>query len=260
MEPVSLQLDHNIAWIAFGDPATRNLLTIPLLEALPQALAEAEVRGARVVVLQGRGDIWSAGYDIAAIPADLFDADPAAALGHPYERCMSAVSACMLPTIAALKEHAFGGAVELAVSCDIRVASAGTRLGITAAKLGLVYPHNGLQKFLALLGPAEVRRLLFAAEVIDADEAARIGLVSRVVPEAEFEAAIAGLAGRIAACAPRAVQGIKRTLQILERGTSLSDADLQAILALRQQSYHSDDFAEGRAAFAAKRAPRFHGH
>jgi enoyl-CoA hydratase/carnithine racemase len=164
-----------------------------------------------------------------------------------------------LPTIAAMRGVAFGGGLELAVSCDLRWLRAGARLGVTAAKLGLVYPHLGLQKYLRLLGTATVRRLLFSAETIDADEAARLGLVNHVVAESEFDAAVDAVATRIAACAPGAVQGIKRTLAILERGTPLSEADVLEMLALRQQSYRSADFAEGRAAFAAKRAPRFHG-
>lgn len=260
MEPVALRFDaEHIAWIEFGDPATRNLLTVPLLEALPRALAEAEVRGARVVVLRGRGDLWSAGYDIGAIPPDLFDADPRAALEHPFERCMRAVQDCRLPVIAAVNGHAFGGAVELAVSCDLRLLRAGARLGIPAARLGLVYPHAGIEKLLRLVGPAHTRELFFTGEAIDAAEAARIGLGSRVVPAADFDSAVERLALRIATSAPLAVQGMKQILRIVERGTPVSESDVLAILDLRAASFRSEDFREGRQAFAEKRDPRFRG-
>ena len=259
MDPVSLRQAENVAWVEFGDPAARNLLTVPLLEALPRALETAERGGARVVVLGGRGDLWSAGYDIGEIPPELFDADPRFALEHPFERCMRAVADCRLPTIAAINGHAFGGAVELAVSCDLRLLRAGSRLGVPAARLGLVYPHPGIDKLLRLLGPAQARQLLLTGEPVEAGEAERIGLVNRVLSAAEFGPAVQDLARRIAACAPLAVQGMKQILRRFEGGTPLSAADVRTMLDLRQQSFQSADFQEGQAAFAAKRAPRFEG-
>lgn len=259
MDPVSSRLDSGVAWIEFGDPTQRNLLTLPVLEALPLALAEAEARGARVVVLRGRGDLWSAGYDVGQIPPQLFDSDPSTVAEHPFERCMRAVFECRLPTIAALNGHAFGGAVELAVSCDIRLARAGARLGSPAARLGIVYSHTGLEKFLRLVGPGHTREIFFAARVLDAAEAERIGLVNRVVPAEEFDAAVRTLAGEIAACAPLAVQGMKQVLRIVKSGMPVSEAEVREILALRQRTFQSEDFQEGRAAFAAKREPRFRG-
>jgi enoyl-CoA hydratase/carnithine racemase len=223
VQPVSLRLDRDVAWIEFGDPAARNLLTVPLLDAVPPALAEAARRGARVVVLRGRGPVFSAGYDIAQIPADLFDADPRAALAHPFERCMRAVVDCPLPTLAAVNGHAVGGAVELAISCDLRIARSGARFGITAARLGLVYPHTGLEKLVRVVGAANARRLLFTGDLVEAEEARHVGLVH------------------------------------VERDAPLAGDDIRRILALRQQSYQSRDFAEGRAAFEAKRDPRFEG-
>lgn len=259
MEPVSLRLDRDVAWIEFGDPGARNLLTEPLLDAVPRVLSEAASRNARVIVLRGRGTIFSAGYDISQIPADLFDADPRAALDHPFERCMRAVVDCPLPTLAAVNGHAIGGAVELAISCDLRVARSSARFGITAARLGLVYPHAGLEKLLRVVGSANARRLLFTGELVEADEALAMGLVNEIVPAAEFDAQVESWALRIAACAPIAIQGMKKILRLVERDTPLSGDDIRAILQLRQHSYQSRDFAEGRDAFAAKRAPEFEG-
>ena len=256
---VESRLCGHVAWIEFGDPAQRNLLTEPLLEALPPALAAAAAQAARVVVLRGRGEFFSAGYDISRIPAQLFDAEPETALSHPFERCMRAVVDCPLPTIAAVNGHAIGGALELAASCDLQLARAGARLGITAARLGLVYPHTGLEKIVRLLGVANARRLLFTGDLVDAEEAERLGLVNQVVPASGFDAAVEALALRIAACSPLAVQGMKQVLRIVERGAPIADAEVRAILALRQRSYHSEDFSEGRAAFDAKREPRFRG-
>lgn len=248
-----------MAWIEFGDPAARNLLTVPLLEAVPPALADAEARGARVAVLRGRGEFFSAGYDIAQIPPELFATDPGVVEDHPFERCMRAVAECPLPTIAAVNGHAIGGALELAVSCDLRLARAGARFGITAARLGLVYPHAGVEKLVRLIGPANARRLLFTGNLVDAEEAERLGLVNQVVAAAEFDAAVEELALRIASSAPLAVRGMKQVLRRLESGRPLSAADVRGLLELRARSYRSEDFREGRAAFAAKREPRFRG-
>ena len=259
MDPVSLRLDAHVAWIEFGDPGARNLLTVPLLEALPLALREAEARGARVLVLRGRGDLWSGGYDISQIPEELFDVDPVASFEHPFERCMRAVGECRAVTLAALNGHAFGGAVELAVSCDLRLLRAGSRIGVPAARLGLVYSHTGLEKFVRLVGPAHTRRVFFAGRPLEAAEAERIGLVNRAVPAEEFDAAVEQLARDIAACAPLAVQGMKQVLRIVERGAPISEADVRTILQLRQQAFQSDDHREGRAAFEEKREPRFRG-
>jgi enoyl-CoA hydratase/carnithine racemase len=172
---------------------------------------------------------------------------------------MRAVVDCPLPTVAAINGHAIGGAVELAVSCDLRLARRGARFGITAARLGLVYPHAGLEKMLRLLGPGNTRRLLFTGELVDADEACSLGLVNRVAGVDEFQDAVAFLARQIASAAPLAVQGMKQILRLVERSTALSEADILQILALRQQSYHSEDFQEGRRAFAERREPRFRG-
>jgi enoyl-CoA hydratase/carnithine racemase len=259
LDPVSLRLESNIAWIEFGDPGARNLLTVPLLQALPIALREAEVRGARVIVVRGRGDLWSGGYDVSQIPEELFDIDPVASFEHPFERCMRAVSECRVPTLAAMNGHAFGGSVELAAACDLRLLRAGSRIGIPAARLGLVYSHTGLERFVRLIGPAHTRRLFFTGRPIDAAEAERIGLVNRTVLATEFDAAVATLARDVAGCAPLAVQGMKQIVRIVEHATPLSEADVRVILQLRQQAFQSEDHQEGRRAFAEKRDPQFHG-
>jgi enoyl-CoA hydratase/carnithine racemase len=259
LDLVTLHVDSGLARIEFGDPATRNLLTVPVLEALPAALADARARGARAIVLRGRGDIWSAGYDISQIPADLFDDDPRAALEHPFERCMRAVADCALPTLGAVNGHAVGGALELALCCDLRVARAGARFGITAARLGLVYPHAGIERLWQLVGPGAARRLLLTGDLIEAVEAEKMGLVHRVAAAEEFDAVVDALAGRLATAAPLAVRGMKQILRLLERGAGLSEADVLSILKLRAESFRSEDFREGRAAFEAKRPPRFRG-
>ena len=256
---VEWHLQDAIATLTFGDPSRKNVLTPSLLEAIPRALDEVVQNNARVIVLRGRGDLWSAGYDIANIPAEIFSADPAVVAAHPFERCMRALEACPAVTVAALRGAAFGGALELALSCDLRIAEAGCQLGLPPARLGIIYSHTGIQKLVRLVGAANTRWLLFTAETVDAGEAARLGLVNRSVAPSEFEEAVSSVARRVARGAPLAVQGMKHILQMLESADGLADAQRQQILQLRQEAFESSDFAEGRAAFAAKRPPRFEG-
>lgn len=258
MHPVDLRFANNVARIEFGDPAERNVLDERLLEALVDALHRAQ-ESARVVVLSGRGNLWSAGYDVSQIPAALFAEDAATVAAHPFERCMRALQECPLPTIAALCGAVFGGALELAVSCDLRLASAETHFGFTPARLGIVYSHTGLEKLSRLLGPAHARLLVFTGRSIEARLAERIGLVNQVCETGELDAGVQHLADEIAACAPLAVQGMKRVLGLVERGAPLSVEELQSVLRLRHRAFTSADFAEGRAAFAAKRPPYFEG-
>ncbi len=259
MQPVDIDIQDHIAHVRFGDPAQRNVLTVPLLEALVQALERVTESDGRVAVLRGRGDTWSAGYDVGAIPADIFADEPDVVAAHPFERCMAAVRDCPLPLVAAVQGDVFGGALELAASCDLVVAHAQTRFGLTPARLGLVYSHTGLRTLLRRVGSAHARMLVFTAESVEADEAARMGLANEVVPAAEFEARVEARARQIAASAPLSVRGMKRILRLLERGHDLNEAELRDILALRQRSYASDDFREGQAAFREKRPPRFRG-
>jgi enoyl-CoA hydratase/carnithine racemase len=262
-EPPTAEVEWHVhdavATVTFGDPARKNVLTPTLLDAIPQALDAAVRQKARVIVLRGRGTLWSAGYDIATIPAAIFSADPQVVASHPFEKCMRALEQCPVVTLAALRGAAFGGALELALSCDLRLAEAGCQLGLPPARLGIIYSHTGIQKLVRLVGAAQARWLLFTAETIDASEAARIGLVNRCTTPAEFEDKVARIARQVARGAPLAIQGMKRILQMLETGDGIDASQRQEILQLRQQAFESRDFAEGRRAFAEKRAPGFEG-
>ena len=257
---VEWQLEDAVATLTFGDPGRKNLLTPSLLEAIPAALDAVVQRKARVIVLRGRGDLWSAGYDIASIPAEIFSADPQVVAAHPFEKCMRALEQCPVVTLAALCGAAFGGALELALSCDLRIAEEGCLLGLPPARLGIIYSHTGIQKLVRLVGAANTRWLLFTAETVDASEAARLGLVNRCVASSEFDPTVASVADKVTRGAPRAVQGMKRILQMVESRDPLDESQRQEILQLRQQAFESRDFAEGRRAFAEKRAPDFEGH
>lgn len=252
--------DRGLARVVVVDnPAKRNALDFQALEELEEACAAATRDGVRCLVLRGAGDeAFSSGFDIAEMALTSRRGDRP---DEAVERAADALSALPCPTLAFLNGSAFGGAFELAVSCDLRVARAGARLAMTPAKLGVVYPEGGLRRFADLVGAARTRELFFTGRAIDAETALAWGLVNRVAPPATAEAEALALAAEIAANAPLAVRGMKRILQILEGAheRGLSDAERAEIAELRRRAFESADLREGRRAWEERRPPRFTG-
>jgi enoyl-CoA hydratase len=245
--------------VVVDNPAKRNALDFQALEELEQAFAAATRDGVRCLVLRGAGDeAFSSGFDIAEMALTSRRGDRP---DEAVERAADALSALPCPTLAFLNGSAFGGAFELAVSCDLRVARAGARLAMTPAKLGVVYPEGGLRRFADLVGAARTRELFFTGRAIDAETALAWGLVNRVAPPATAEAEALALAAEIAGNAPLALRGMKRILQILEGAheRGLSDAERAEIAALRRRAFESADLREGRRAWEERRPPRFTG-
>jgi enoyl-CoA hydratase/carnithine racemase len=248
-----------VRMVTVDNPRKRNALDYASLKEIEAACAAAARDGVRCLVFRGAGDLaFCSGFDIEALPTGPQEGDrPDLAV----ERTMEAVEAVPCPTVAFLNGSAFGAGGELAVTCDLRVAREGISLGMPPARLGVVYPVGGLRRFLSLLGPARVRELFFTGRPVDAARALAIGLVDEVVPADGAERQALALAAEIAANAPLAVQGMKRILRLLEAAheRGLTGAERAEIAALRRRAFESRDTAEGRAAFLAKRPPRFTG-
>ncbi len=245
--------------VTVENPAKRNALDFRALDELEAACAAAARDGVRCLVLRGAGDVaFSSGFDLAEMSLVNARGDRP---DEAVERAADALAALPCPTVAYLNGPAYGGAFELAVTCDLRVARAGVLLGMTPAKLGVVYPEGGLRRFADLVGSARTRELFFTGRPVDADTALAWGLVNRVVPQADAEAAALAMADEIAANAPLAVQGMKRILRLLE-GTherGLAEREREEIALLRRRAFESEDIQEGRAAFQERRPPRFGG-
>jgi enoyl-CoA hydratase len=239
--------------------AKRNALDFQALEELEEACGRAAHDGVRCLVLRGAGDeAFSSGFDLAEMALTSPRGDRP---DEAVERTADALSAVPCPTVAFLNGNAFGGAFELAVTCDLRLARAGVKLAMTPAKLGVVYPEGGLRRFVDLVGSARARELFFVGRAIDAETALAWGLVNRVAPLARAEADALALAAEIAENAPLAVRGMKRILRLLE-GTherGLSDAEREEIAELRRRAFESADLLEGRRAWEGRRKARFRG-
>jgi enoyl-CoA hydratase len=236
-----------------------NLITHELLGELEKSLATLE-RAApgdvRVVVVSGSGErAFSAGSDVREFEVQR---GPAGRERHALEeRVMSRVACLPMPTIAAIEGNALGGGLELALACDIRVASERTKLGLPEVRLAVTPGAGGTQRLPRVVGLARAKELILTGRVIDAEEAERIGLVSRVVPPGEVRQAAETIADEIAARGPLAVREAKRLVDdALDRDL---ESGLAAEIETSQRVFATEDMVEGAAAFFAKRDPDYHG-
>jgi enoyl-CoA hydratase/carnithine racemase len=249
-----------VARLRIDNPERRNALDHEILDAIAETLRRLD-RGieTRCVLITGAAPVFSAGYDIAAIPEQTFERDAEALVAHPFHAAMEAISRHPWPTVAAINGHCLGGGLELAVSCDLRICAAGAELGMPPARLGLIYGHTGLRKFLDTVGLPRTKELFLTGRNVGAERAERIGLVNEVVADDRLEAEAVELAALIAANAPLSMRGNKSAIDLLNSNPVLSDQQEAGLLALRESCFASEDLREGIRAFGEKRRPRWTG-
>ena len=248
--------------LTISNPAKRNALDHPILDAISATLTQlsAESSPTRCVVVTGAHGMFSAGYDIGEIPAEEFEERGEKLVAHPFTEAIEALEAFPYPTLAMLPGHTIGGGLELALACDMRVALEAIKLGMPPAKLGLVYSHTGLRRFIDAIGVPRTRELFLLGRYIDAPTALDWGLVNRVAPAAQLEGLTLEIAAELAGNAPLAQRGNKRVIAELLRAESALPVDIEAeLIALRQASFASADMREGMRAFAEKRPARWSG-
>jgi enoyl-CoA hydratase len=245
--------------ITFNNPEKRNAMSLDMWEGVGSALVELrEDPGVRVVILIGAGDkAFVSGADISQFEKNRHNAEAA----EEYSRKSAAQRALLAdypkPIIACIRGFCLGGGMQVAMSADIRIASENSQYGIPAAKLGIAYGYDGLKHLVSLVGPSWARLIMYTGMRIDSAEAVRIGLVDRVVPDAELWNATMEIARTISGNAPLAIKAAKITIaQVLK---DPEDRDMDAIKAISTACMDSEDFREGRTAFMEKRKPQFKG-
>jgi len=211
-------------------------------------------------VVTGAHGMFSAGYDIGEIPDEEFEERAERLVAHPFTEAIDALEAFPYPTLAVLPGHTIGGGLELALACDLRVAKDGIKLGMPPAKLGLVYSHTGLRRFIDAIGATRTRELFLLGSYIDAPTALAWGLVNRVAAADELDALALEVADELAGNAPLSQLGNKRVIAaLLSAEAELSAEVEEELIELRRASFASRDMREGMKAFAEKRPPRWRG-
>ncbi len=245
--------------MTFNHPERLNAVSMEMWEAMGQIMAGFGADDSiRVIVLRGAGDkAFVSGGDISQFAKTRASAEIARQHTARIAAGRNAVADCKKPTIAAIRGFCLGGGLAIAVQADLRIAATGSQFGIPAARLGVAYGFEGLRTLVGLVGPAHARMIMFTADRIDADEAARIGLINRVVAPDALWPAVMALAGRMADNAPISIAASKDGIAMV-----LKDPDARDLARLKEyerQSLDSEDFKEGRTAFMEKRRPRFVG-
>lgn len=250
--PPLLDVDGERATLRLRRPERHNALGPADIATFVDHLARVEAdRAVRVLIVAAAGPTFCAGYDL-----DALEDAPREQRGHggaAFGAMVDRLDALRVPTIAALGGSVYGGGCDLALACDFRIGTPEIALRMSAARIGVQYYASGLQRFVERVGVGAAKRLFLCAEPIDAAELARMGYLDAVVSAGDLASRVDALARAIATNGPAAVQGMKRALNAIARGT----ADAAAIDAAAAASLGSADVVEGLKAYREKRAPRF---
>jgi enoyl-CoA hydratase/carnithine racemase len=248
---------EHVARLRISNPEKRGALDHEILDTLAETVHGLD---ARCLLLTGEGEVFSAGYDIGTFDDTEFERQASTLVAHPFHEAIAALERFPYPSVAALNGHAIGGGLEVALSCDIRIAARGIRLGMPPAKLGLIYSHTGLRKFIEVCGVANTNELFYVGRNVDADRGREMGLVNRVVEPDELEEAGLALAAEIASGAPLSLAGNKRIIRELRAHPGALPPDLEGdLIELRESCFRTEDFREGVQAFGEKRKPKWKG-
>ena len=253
--PAELSWHGTVAVLSLNEPDRRNALSLAMLASIGAALDAAS--DARVIIVRASpgASVWCAGFDIAALAPGF---DPLAEDG-PLKAVFRRIADHPGMVIAMLHGSAWGGGTDLALRCDFAIADPTCTLAFTPAKLGLPYDSDGLLNVVGRAGPAAALEMFGAADPMPAARALQLGLLNHVVPEPELEAFTFALADRIAANAPLSVASAKQQIRALSAALPLPSATAQRLAEGRSRALNSSDYAEGLAAFRARRAPVFTG-
>jgi enoyl-CoA hydratase/carnithine racemase len=253
-DPLNVTRDGAVGVLTIDRPEKRNAMTAAMWAALPGVLdGLARDPAVRVLVVTGAGPSFCAGADIADLLSGPDPEDPMADVRRDNLAAQAALRDFPKPTVALIRGHCIGGGVELAVACDLRFTDPTGVFGVTPAKVGVVYTPSSTKALIDLVGPARTKYLLFSGELLDAPTALRIGLVDRLVPAGDLEAEVHRFA---AVLASRSALSQRATKDVVAALTAGDDGE-QSVARWYRETIATGELAEGVAAFAERRPPRF---
>ena len=251
--------DGKVGYVTFNNPERHNAVSLEMWEAAEGILDEFKNdKTIRVVVVTGAGGkAFISGADISKFEKERSTEEGFKRYNAAVERANNAFYNFPKPTIAMIRGYCIGGGVGLALCCDLRICTEGSKFGVPAAKLSIGYRYDGLKKLVDLVGPSFAKEIFYTARQFTAAEAQAMGLVNRVLPDGDLETYVRDYADTIANNAPLTIDAVKYVVrQVL---TDESKRDLKKADAMVHACFASKDYVEGRKAFMEKRKPVFTG-
>jgi enoyl-CoA hydratase/carnithine racemase len=251
--------EGRVGIMTFNNPARHNAVSLEMWQAGTRILeAFAKDDAVRVLVVTGAGGkAFVSGADISKFEDERATREAVERYNAVGQGFYTALSTFPKPTIAQIQGFCIGGGLNLAIGCDLRFATEGSRFALPAAKLGLGYGYTGLKRFIDTVGPANTKDIFFSARQFGAAEALAMGVVNKVLPEAELAPFVQQYAATVAENAPLTIAAVKQSA--VEAMKPESERNLKLVSEMVQRCFDSQDYIEGRTAFMEKRKPRFAG-
>ena len=248
-----------VGWIIFDQPAKRNAISGEMWRGIPPTMRQLDRDPeVRCIAFRGSGTVaFAAGADVSEFESVRADRGAVAQYDELLDEVLHSIQDSLKPTLAMIYGFCMGGGLEIALACDLRYSAASGQFGIPAAKLGLAYNIEGHKRLLETVGHAYAREIMFLGRRYDSREALAMGLVHRVLPDAELEGYVDGVIDTLRVNAPLAIANTKTILEEYVKSSGTPDA--ARMRAAVERCTASSDYIEGRRAFMEKRKPRFTG-
>ena len=254
-------VQHNgaVASVVFNRPRTRNAITYAMwidIARITEGLVKDD--SVRAIVYRGAGTVaFASGADISEFEEQRKDLESSQRYNTATGAAYAAIRECPKPTIAMIYGFCMGGAMGVAMGCDLRFAAQGSKFGIPAARLNIVYPPDAIGQLVDLVGPAYAKDILFSARTVEDREALAIGLIQRLLPAEALERATYDYLKTVVDNAPQSVRGSKQAVQFYRAG--FTEERRRQLRDLAREAFESADYKQGTRAFLEKRPPKFQG-